>query len=93
MGSNQAETFIKATKELSHYIGKKYTMETMMAIKKLRDHVYVRPTVPQTEDTSTGADPGAMRDKTEAELIFMDKEEIEMDLRKFYREINIGNDR
>ena len=46
VGSNQADTFIRTTKELSHYIGKKYTMETMMGIKKLRSHVYIEPTMP-----------------------------------------------
>ena len=46
VGSNQANTFIRTTKELSHYIGKKYTMETMMGIKKLRSHVYIEPTMP-----------------------------------------------
>jgi len=53
IGSNQADTFIRTTKELSHYIGKKYTMETMMLIKKLRNHVYIEPTMPQVTDTST----------------------------------------
>jgi len=60
VGSNQADTFIRTTKELSHYIGKKYTMETMMAIKKLRNHAYTAPTMPQVADTSAGAAPGAI---------------------------------
>jgi len=81
VGSNQADTFIRTTKELSHYIGKKYTMEAMMVIKKLRNHVYIKPTMPQVPDTSAAVDPGATRDKTEAELNYLEKKTIEISLR------------
>ena len=80
---NQADTFNRTTKELGHYIGKKYTMETMMAIKKLKDHVYIRPSMPQTLDKTLGTHTGAMRDKTETELSYMEKKEIEMGIRKY----------
>jgi len=87
VGSNQADTFIRTTKELSHYIGKKYTMETMMAIKKLRNHVYIEPTMPQVPDTSAAADPGAMRDKTELELNYLEKKAIEISPRTYMSNI------
>ena len=58
-------------------------METMMAIKKLQDHVYTKPYMPQTLNTALGADTGAMRDKTEIELSYMEKKEIEMSLWKY----------
>ena len=91
VGSNQADTFIRTTKELSHYIGTKYTMETMMAIKKLRNHAYTAPTMPQVADTSAGAAPGAMRDKDELELNYMEKRAIDMSLKTYFNKLNQYN--
>ena len=58
----------------------------MMAIKKLKDHVYTKPSMPQILDTTTGANAGAMRDKTETELSYMEKIMIEMSFEEYLNE-------
>ena len=58
-------------------------METMMAIKKHKDHVYIKPYIPQTPDTTIWADEGDMRDMIEIELSYIDKKEIEIALWKY----------
>jgi hypothetical protein len=82
LGPNQADMYIKTTKELYQYVGKKYTMEVRMSIEKLQPHPFTEPPMPKTKDVTSGL----MRDKVEAEMSYIEKKKLDIKIRAFVNE-------
>ena len=70
IGTNQADEYIKTTREIVEYVGRTFTAEAKNSIEELTIHQFTQPTMPQIQDPN---DVDVMIDKTEQQLSYMDK--------------------